>query len=243
MVSLGTGAIIVAIMAVIAALTLLPAVLRLLGHRVNKGRLPFARPAPSPRCWCAIAAGVMRRPVVGGDRGASDARRARAAGAVDAPRFASVDALPDDLAFRQAIETLISRLRLRRIDDARRRRARRRRARRGRRPSPRRSRRPTPSPRRHGRVGGRRRVHRHEGRLRRGRRRAAEAAIKDLRDAIDSRAPRGHGRRGATWAASQRARSTSPRSSPTRRRGWLSSCSAPSLILLLVTFRSIVVIA
>ena len=61
--SLGAGAIIVAIMSVLAALTLLPAVLRLLGHRVNKGRVPTAHPGSEPRRWAAVARAVTRRPV------------------------------------------------------------------------------------------------------------------------------------------------------------------------------------
>jgi len=61
--SLGAGAIIVAIMSVLAALTLLPAVLRILGHRVNKGRVPTAHPGAEPRGWATVARAVIRRPV------------------------------------------------------------------------------------------------------------------------------------------------------------------------------------
>ena len=67
--SLATGAILVAIVSVIAALTLLPAVLSLLGDRVNALRLPFfgrvaERSASEGRFWGAIARGVMGRPVL-----------------------------------------------------------------------------------------------------------------------------------------------------------------------------------
>jgi putative drug exporter of the RND superfamily len=67
--SLAAGAILVAIVSVIAALTLLPAVLSLLGDRVNALRLPFfgrvaSRDASEGRFWGAIARTVMRRPVV-----------------------------------------------------------------------------------------------------------------------------------------------------------------------------------
>src|SRR5690606_6390887 len=58
--SLGAGAIIVATMSVIASLTLLPAVLRLLGHRVNKGRIPTAHPGRESRGWRAMATAVIR---------------------------------------------------------------------------------------------------------------------------------------------------------------------------------------
>jgi putative drug exporter of the RND superfamily len=67
--SLAAGAILVGIVAVIAALTLLPAVLALLGDRVNALRIPlFGRAAERAgregRFWGAVVAGVMRRPVV-----------------------------------------------------------------------------------------------------------------------------------------------------------------------------------
>ncbi len=67
--SLAAGAILVGIVAVIAALTLLPAVLALLGDRVNALRIPlFGRAAESAgregRFWGAVVARVMRRPVV-----------------------------------------------------------------------------------------------------------------------------------------------------------------------------------
>jgi RND superfamily putative drug exporter len=67
--SLAGGAIIVAIIALSAALTLLPAVLSLLGDRINRLRVPvfgrIADPARSEgRFWAAAARAVMRRPVV-----------------------------------------------------------------------------------------------------------------------------------------------------------------------------------
>ncbi len=66
--SLAAGAILVGIVSVIAALTLLPAVLTLLGDRVNALRIPyFGRAAEQAgregRFWGAIVAWVMRRPV------------------------------------------------------------------------------------------------------------------------------------------------------------------------------------
>ena len=70
-VSLAAGAILVVAMAVFAALTLLPAVLGLLGHRVNRLRLPWlarrqmeARAAGRPSVFARGARGAMRRPVL-----------------------------------------------------------------------------------------------------------------------------------------------------------------------------------
>ena len=66
--SLAAGAIVVGLVSVVAALTLLPAVLALLGDRVNALRIPFFGRAAEQagregRFWGAIVAGVMRRPV------------------------------------------------------------------------------------------------------------------------------------------------------------------------------------
>jgi RND superfamily putative drug exporter len=66
--SLAAGAILVGIVSVIAALTLLPAVLALLGDRVNALRIPFFGRAAEDagregRFWGAIVHRVMRRPV------------------------------------------------------------------------------------------------------------------------------------------------------------------------------------
>jgi RND superfamily putative drug exporter len=68
--SLATGAILVGIVSVLAALTLLPALLGLLGDRINALRLPVlgrtaeAGTAREGRAWSAVVRGVMRRPVV-----------------------------------------------------------------------------------------------------------------------------------------------------------------------------------
>jgi RND superfamily putative drug exporter len=67
--SLAAGAILVGIVSLIAALTLLPAILALLGDRVNALRIPvFGRAAEQAgregRLWGAIVHAVMRRPVV-----------------------------------------------------------------------------------------------------------------------------------------------------------------------------------
>jgi RND superfamily putative drug exporter len=64
--SLAAGAIAAGLVSVAAALTLLPALLALIGDRVNAGRLPFfgrtARGGESP-FWSGIVRGVLRRPL------------------------------------------------------------------------------------------------------------------------------------------------------------------------------------
>jgi putative drug exporter of the RND superfamily len=68
--SLAAGAILVGIVSVVAALTLLPAVLGLLGDRVNSLRIPFvgkrilASASSEGRFWGGIVRGVLRRPVL-----------------------------------------------------------------------------------------------------------------------------------------------------------------------------------
>jgi uncharacterized membrane protein YdfJ with MMPL/SSD domain len=63
--SLAAGAILVGIVSVIAALTLLPALLGLLGDRVNALRLPLVSNAElEGRFWGGVVARVLRRPAV-----------------------------------------------------------------------------------------------------------------------------------------------------------------------------------
>ena len=67
--SLGAGAILVGMVSVLTALTILPAILGLLGDRVNAGRLPSLRRKDEAReegesFWARVARLVMRRPVV-----------------------------------------------------------------------------------------------------------------------------------------------------------------------------------
>jgi RND superfamily putative drug exporter len=68
--SLGTGAILVVIVAVLATLTLLPAVLTLMGNRVNSLRVPFlnktVKPSPGQGegFWAAVARFVMKAPAI-----------------------------------------------------------------------------------------------------------------------------------------------------------------------------------
>ncbi|MDX1689742.1 MAG: MMPL family transporter [Acidimicrobiia bacterium] len=67
--SLGVGAIFAVVGSVLAAVTLLPAVLRLLGDRVNRLRVPFTSRSHhhegGGRMWHRITAAVTKRPVAG----------------------------------------------------------------------------------------------------------------------------------------------------------------------------------
>jgi RND superfamily putative drug exporter len=63
-VGIAMSVIFVAITSVITTLTLLPAVLRLLGHRVNKGWVPFTHPTREPLRWQRAARAVIKRPAV-----------------------------------------------------------------------------------------------------------------------------------------------------------------------------------
>jgi trehalose monomycolate/heme transporter len=65
--SMGYGGVAAVLVAMLAALTVLPATLRLLGRRVDAGRLPWRRHRPvavndAHGRWAALARGVMRRP-------------------------------------------------------------------------------------------------------------------------------------------------------------------------------------
>src|SRR5262249_37063716 len=65
--SMGYGGVAAVLVAMVAALTVLPATLRLLGRKVDAGRLPWPRHRPAGvdaahGRWAALARGVMRRP-------------------------------------------------------------------------------------------------------------------------------------------------------------------------------------
>jgi uncharacterized membrane protein YdfJ with MMPL/SSD domain len=65
--SMGYGGVAAVLVAMLAALTVLPATLRLLGRKVDAGRLPWRRHRPvavndAHGRWAALARGVMRRP-------------------------------------------------------------------------------------------------------------------------------------------------------------------------------------
>ena len=67
-ISFGIGTLIVVAIAMLGSLTFLPAMMSLLGDRMEKGRVPFlssrARRGGSSRAWTAIVRAVMRRPAV-----------------------------------------------------------------------------------------------------------------------------------------------------------------------------------
>ena len=62
--SMGMAGAIVVAFAILYGLTFLPALLALLGPRINRGRLPFIRPTTQSRLWHRIAIGVMRHPMI-----------------------------------------------------------------------------------------------------------------------------------------------------------------------------------
>ena len=64
--SVGFGALAVVSGSLIMALTLLPALLALLGHKVDSLRVPFLKPssADAGTFWLAVSRGVMRRPIL-----------------------------------------------------------------------------------------------------------------------------------------------------------------------------------
>jgi uncharacterized membrane protein YdfJ with MMPL/SSD domain len=110
--SLAVGAIVVGIVSVIAALTLLPAVLGLLGDRVNALRIPIVgrrsleASNPEGRFWGAIVRRVLRRPAL------SLALSAGVLVALTLPVLAlnvgtsGVSALPDRFVSKQGFEAL-----------------------------------------------------------------------------------------------------------------------------------------
>jgi len=62
--SMGLGGVIVVAASVLASLTLIPALLTLVGGRIDSLALPFTRGRDTRRFWHALASGVMRRPFV-----------------------------------------------------------------------------------------------------------------------------------------------------------------------------------
>ena len=107
-VSLGLGAILAVLAAVAAALTLLPALLSVLGDKIEKGRLVPRRKAADERTgfWARVVTWVMRRPV------ASFVLAAGLLVAASLPYWgintgaSGVETLPADIEARQAFETL-----------------------------------------------------------------------------------------------------------------------------------------
>jgi uncharacterized membrane protein YdfJ with MMPL/SSD domain len=62
--AMGIGGVIVVALAVIFALTFLPALLAALGDRIHAGKLPFRAPRGESRLWHRTAVAVMRRPLL-----------------------------------------------------------------------------------------------------------------------------------------------------------------------------------
>lgn len=107
--SLGAGAIFVVVVAVLASLTLLPAVLGLLGDKVNALRI-HRRKAVDPGYqggfWDRVTRTVMRRPVVSLVAGVA-ILLACASSALDMRTgFAGVSTIPDELPSKQAFDVL-----------------------------------------------------------------------------------------------------------------------------------------
>jgi putative drug exporter of the RND superfamily len=110
--SLALGAILVGIVSVLAALTLLPAVLSLLGDRVNAlkipviGRRAISSAGSQGRFWSALVGGVMRRPLV--SLVAATALLLAAAVPVMAidTGFSGLSTLPDRFASKQGFDAL-----------------------------------------------------------------------------------------------------------------------------------------
>jgi RND superfamily putative drug exporter len=114
-VSLGAGAILVVAMAVFAALTLLPAVLGLLGPRVNRGQLPYlgrrlmdARAAGTPSFMARAARGAMRRPATSLAVGAGLLLLAASPLVGMKTGVSGVNTLPDSFQSKQAFAVLSS---------------------------------------------------------------------------------------------------------------------------------------
>ena len=96
--SLAIGAILVVLVTVLAALTLLPAILGLLGDRVDALRLPFLRNravSEDKGFWPAVARRVMRRPVVSLVAGVAVLLAAAVPFLSINTGFAGVETLPD----------------------------------------------------------------------------------------------------------------------------------------------------
>ena len=121
--SLGAGAILVVMVAVAAALTLLPAVLVLLGHRINALRLPVGRlarrhsgaapdtagGAPARQAsgfWARTADVIMRRPVVSLVIGGGILVLLAAPGFTMQRGESGISGLPEDLGTRRGYEIL-----------------------------------------------------------------------------------------------------------------------------------------
>ena len=105
--SLGGGAILSAIASLLVALTLLPALLRLLGDRINKGRIPTAHPGREPKRWAAVARTVIARPAISAIVGAGLLLALAAPALGMRLAFPGLDSLPASNTIRQAQDILV----------------------------------------------------------------------------------------------------------------------------------------
>jgi RND superfamily putative drug exporter len=110
--SLGVGAIVVVILAVAASMTLLPAVIALLGDRINKGRVrrqsALDNVDKTGGIWDKITALVMARPILWLTAGAGVMLVLGAFALSMETGFSGVSTLPEDLDSKQAFEILES---------------------------------------------------------------------------------------------------------------------------------------
>jgi RND superfamily putative drug exporter len=66
LVTMGIGGAIVVALAVVFALSFLPALLSVLGPRIHAGRVPFPKFREDRQFWARVARGVMKRPLLVG---------------------------------------------------------------------------------------------------------------------------------------------------------------------------------
>jgi RND superfamily putative drug exporter len=109
-ISLAVGAIVVVLVTMVAALTLLPAVLRLLGDRVNKGRIPFlsrhAKEDTHHGFWARAVHLAMRRPAVSATLACSLLLVAAIPALSLNTGAAGISSLPDNLSAKQGFVVL-----------------------------------------------------------------------------------------------------------------------------------------
>ncbi len=108
--SIAFGSIVVVIFAVLGALTLLPAVLRLLGPKINRLSIPGLRRQHSPDddsgFWASVARGVMRRPVLSLVLAVGVLVALAIPALTINAGFSGVETMPEDSEARQAFDVL-----------------------------------------------------------------------------------------------------------------------------------------
>ncbi|HEV8547283.1 MAG TPA: MMPL family transporter, partial [Candidatus Limnocylindrales bacterium] len=105
--SLAAGAILVGIVSVVAALTLLPALLGLLGDRVNRLHVPiFGREQGESRLWAAVVRRVLARPVLSLSLAVALLLGAAAPALTMEIGAAGIGTLPDNLVSKQGFNAL-----------------------------------------------------------------------------------------------------------------------------------------